>query len=151
MGLPVGRIVCATNANDVVRRTLSKGDLTIAANVMTISPAMDIQFAYNVERMLYLISGGDTAATRRCMLSARRRPEPLCLLRAVQRVFLSRGGLGRANLRDVSAIPWLPLSCLESVTGREPHLIPGPVRPSPPHLQTVSSTLPTSHRSPCLC
>ena len=92
MGLPVGRIVCATNANDVVHRTLSKGDLTIAANVMTISPAMDIQFAYNVERMLYLISGGDTATTRRCMLSAQeRRPEPLppSLLRAVQSVFLS--------------------------------------------------------------
>lgn len=45
MGAPVGRIVCATNANDVVHRTISHGDLSIAPNVPTISPAMDIQFA----------------------------------------------------------------------------------------------------------
>ena len=92
MGLPIGRIVCATNANDVVHRTISQGDLLIAPNVMTISPAMDIQFAYNVERMLYLLSDGDTAATRRYMQAAQdRRPEPLPrhLLKAVQAVFLS--------------------------------------------------------------
>ncbi len=56
MGLPIGRIVCATNANDVVHRALSAGDMAQAANVPTISPAMDIQFAYNLERLLYFTS-----------------------------------------------------------------------------------------------
>ena len=43
MGLPIGRIVCATTSNDVVHRTISAGDLSIAPNVQTVSPAMDIQ------------------------------------------------------------------------------------------------------------
>jgi threonine synthase len=71
---------------------VSAGDLAIAPNVQTISPAMDIQFAYNVERMLYFVSGGDTRVTRQYMTAAQeRRPErlPPPLLQAVQSVFLS--------------------------------------------------------------
>ena len=33
MGLPIGRIICATNANDIVHRTLTKGDMSMGANV----------------------------------------------------------------------------------------------------------------------
>ena len=43
MGLPIGRILCATNGNDVVHRTITRGDLSIAPNVHTISPAMDVR------------------------------------------------------------------------------------------------------------
>ena len=92
MGLPVGRIVCATNANDVVHRTIAFGDLAMAPSVATVSPAMDIQFAYNVERMLYLVSGGDTSSTARYMNAAQERrvlPLPPWLLAKVQEVFLS--------------------------------------------------------------
>lgn len=53
MGLPIDKIICATNANDMVHRTIFYGDMHMRANVPTHSPAMDIQFAYNLERMLY--------------------------------------------------------------------------------------------------
>ena len=92
MGLPIGKILCATNANDVVHRTITRGDLSIAPNVMTVSPAMDIQFAYNVERMLYLVSGGDTTVTAKYMMAAQQRkpiPLPMDLLKKVQQTFLS--------------------------------------------------------------
>jgi threonine synthase len=92
MGVHIGKIACATNANDVVHRTISAGDLSMAPNVPTISPAMDIQFAYNIERMLYLVSGGDCALAARYMCAAQqRRPErlPPWLLRRVQDVFAS--------------------------------------------------------------
>ena len=55
-----------------------------------LSPAMDIQFAYNLERCLFLASGGDTAAVRAHMLPARRggqvRPRACA---AVRRAFVS--------------------------------------------------------------
>ena len=92
MGLPIGKIVCATNANDVVHRTISTGDMAIAGNVPTVSPAMDIQFAYNVERMLFLVSDGDAATTAKYMRAAQERKSavlPAWLLERVQRTFLS--------------------------------------------------------------
>ena len=55
MGIPIHRIICATNSNDIVHRVISAGDFSMGANVPTHSPAMDIQFAYNLERMLYYI------------------------------------------------------------------------------------------------
>eukprot|EP00937_MAST-01D_sp_MAST-1D-sp2_P000936 g936.t1 len=64
MGLPISRIVCATNANDIVHRTLSTGDMTMGANVPTISPAMDIQFAYNLERVLFYALNENAAELR---------------------------------------------------------------------------------------
>ena len=43
LGAPIGRIVCATNRNDVVHRALSQGDMSMRANVQTLSPAMDVR------------------------------------------------------------------------------------------------------------
>ncbi|EOD21779.1 hypothetical protein EMIHUDRAFT_450832 [Emiliania huxleyi CCMP1516] len=92
LGGAVGRIVCATNSNDVVHRTISRGDMSMRANQQTVSPAMDIQFAYNVERLLYFCSGGDATAVAALMatLEADRAvalPPPL--LHAVQDTFVS--------------------------------------------------------------
>ena len=55
MGVPINRIVCATNLNDTVHRCISRGKLAYTENQQTVSPAMDIQFAYNLERLLYYI------------------------------------------------------------------------------------------------
>jgi threonine synthase len=54
-----GKLICATNKNDIVHRTLSSGDMSLGQNHPTLSPAMDIQFAYNLERLLYFISDGN--------------------------------------------------------------------------------------------
>lgn len=65
MGAPVGLLVCATNANDIVHRTLSLGDMSFGPNRETLSPAMDIQFAYNLERMIHFATGGSDTDVRR--------------------------------------------------------------------------------------
>ena len=62
MGLPVKRLFACTNSNCVLHRLLSTGDTEVRRNVLvTLSPSMDIQVPYNVERLLYLASvgGGD--------------------------------------------------------------------------------------------
>jgi threonine synthase len=48
MGLPI-KMICATNANDIVYRTLMNGDFSVnPAVIQTLAPAMDIQvFYYN--------------------------------------------------------------------------------------------------------
>lgn len=67
MGVPIGKIICATNKNDIVHRTISSGDLRMAENYQTESPAMDIQFAYNLERMLFYVTGQDTVVVSTIM------------------------------------------------------------------------------------
>ena len=62
MGLPVGKLVCASNANDVLTEFLSTGVYDKRRPFhKTTSPSMDILDSSNHERMLYLLSDGDDA------------------------------------------------------------------------------------------
>jgi len=53
MGLPVDKLVVATNDNDILFRALSAGDYSRREVHATISPAMDIQVSSNFERLLF--------------------------------------------------------------------------------------------------
>jgi len=53
MGLPVERLVIATNANDILARTLASGIYSAGEAQPTLSPSMDIQVASNFERALF--------------------------------------------------------------------------------------------------
>ena len=53
MGLPVSRLIVATNMNDILYRALSDGDYSRQGVAPTISPAMDIQVSSNFERLLF--------------------------------------------------------------------------------------------------
>ena len=60
MGLPVGRLVCASNANDVLTEFISTGVYDRRRPFYkTTSPSMDILVSSNLERLLYLLSEGD--------------------------------------------------------------------------------------------
>jgi len=61
MGLPVGRLVIATNANDILARALTTGHYACGDAQPTLSPSMDIQVASNFERALFEASGRDAA------------------------------------------------------------------------------------------
>ena len=62
MGLPVGKLVCASNANDVLTEFLSTGVYDKRRPFhKTTSPSMDILVSSNLERLLYLLSDGDDA------------------------------------------------------------------------------------------
>ncbi|WP_295812117.1 threonine synthase [uncultured Nitratireductor sp.] len=67
MGLPIDRLVIATNDNDILARTLATGEYATREVVSTTSPSMDIQVSSNFERLLYFASGGNTDEIRRYM------------------------------------------------------------------------------------
>jgi threonine synthase len=60
MGLPIRRLILATNENDILARFFSTGRYSLGSVVPTISPSMDIQVASNFERYLYYKVGGDS-------------------------------------------------------------------------------------------
>ena len=63
MGLPVARLIVATNVNDILHRALSSGDCSCGTVTPTATPSMDIQVSSNFERLLFDLSGRDGAAT----------------------------------------------------------------------------------------
>lgn len=67
MGLPVEKLVVATNVNDILARTLETGRYEKRGVTPTISPSMDIQVSSNFERLLAEVCGRDGSAVRRMM------------------------------------------------------------------------------------
>ena len=67
MGLPIERLVIATNRNDILHRCLETGEYRPLGVAPTISPSMDIQVASNFERALHEAYGGDGEAVSRLM------------------------------------------------------------------------------------
>ncbi|HEV2560842.1 MAG TPA: threonine synthase [Rhizomicrobium sp.] len=67
MGLPIEKLVVATNANDIMARALNEGIYAAGIVQPTLSPSMDIQVASNFERALFEASGRDTAWIRSAM------------------------------------------------------------------------------------
>ena len=82
MGLPIDRLVIATNVNDILARTLATGTYELRDVVPTSSPSMDIQVSSNFERLLFEAYGrdgrrgaradGSLAQSRRFALSSAR-------------------------------------------------------------------------------
>lgn len=71
MGLPVERLVIATNDNDILARTLATGTYETRGVVETTSPSMDIQVSSNFERLLFEAYGRDADSVVRLMQSLR--------------------------------------------------------------------------------
>jgi len=69
MGLPIDRLVIATNVNDILARTIATGTYDVREVVPTSSPSMDIQVASNFERLLSDVCGRDGTAVRGLMAS----------------------------------------------------------------------------------
>ena len=63
MGLPINKLIVATNQNDILHRAISKGSYEVEKVHETISPSMDIQIASNFERLLYDLNDGDDLQT----------------------------------------------------------------------------------------
>jgi threonine synthase len=102
MGLPIDRLVIATNDNDILARTLKTGRYEMMGVRATTSPSMDIQISSNFERLLFEAYGRDAAAVRSAMASLKQsgafeiKPD---VLKAIKREFRA----GRATERQVAA------------------------------------------------
>ena len=102
MGLPVGRLVCASNQNNVLTDFLRTGVYTARREFYkTSSPSMDILVSSNLERLLYHVTGSDAEVAGLMAQLSREggytvRPETLA---AIQESF----GCGWASEEEVAA------------------------------------------------
>jgi threonine synthase len=71
MGLPIARLVVASNRNDILARFLASNDMTIRDVEPSLSPSMDIQVSSNFERLLFELLDRDPAATEAAMTAFR--------------------------------------------------------------------------------
>ncbi len=86
MGLPVARLVVASNRNDILARFLTANDMSVRTVEPSLSPSMDIQVSSNFERLLFELLDRDaratTAATRGFRQSGRMAVPETAWLRA---------------------------------------------------------------------
>ncbi len=67
LGLPIDKLIVATNKNDILHRAISRGDYIQKKVEETNTPSMDIQIASNFERLLYDIKDCNSEATKDVM------------------------------------------------------------------------------------
>jgi threonine synthase len=102
LGLPIDRLVIATNVNDILARTLTTGTYELRPVMATTSPSMDIQVSSNFERLLFDAYDRDDAAIRSLMGSlaqARRFTLSANALSRIRALFAA----GRADEDEVAA------------------------------------------------
>ena len=67
MGLPINKLIVATNQNDILHRAISNGNYEAENVTETNSPSMDIQIASNFERLIYDLNDCDDNETKKIM------------------------------------------------------------------------------------
>ncbi len=67
MGLPINKLIVATNENDILHRAISNGDYVSKEVRETLSPSMDIQLASNFERLIYYVNNSNALKTQDIM------------------------------------------------------------------------------------
>ena len=71
MGLPIGKLIIATNENDILARCLKTGEYRMNGVRPTLSPSMDIEISSNFERLLFDLHGRDGALLAQKMTAFR--------------------------------------------------------------------------------
>ncbi len=143
MGLPIEKLVIATNSNDILARTLETGRYEMDGVVPTISPSMDIQISSNFERLLFEGAGRDAAAVVRMMDSLKQSggfAVPVDALAAIRRNFVA-ARTGEAETRAT-------ISMTHQAAGYllDPHTaVAVNVARHQPHGSTPMITLATAH------
>jgi threonine synthase len=101
MGLPIDKLVVATNENDILARTLDTGRYEMRDVKATTSPSMDIQISSNFERLLFEAYGRDASKVRGAMANLKQSGSfeiEEDALKAIRKVFRA----GRASEKDVA-------------------------------------------------
>ena len=63
IGAPIGRLVVASNVNDILTRFFNDNDMSTRSVVASLSPSMDIQVSSNFERLLFEVNDRDGGVT----------------------------------------------------------------------------------------
>ena len=77
MGLPINKLIVATNQNDILHRAISGGSYEVEKVHETISPSMDIQIASNFERLIYDLNDCNDLQTKDIMKNIKDKGEYL--------------------------------------------------------------------------
>ncbi|MBX3596974.1 MAG: threonine synthase [Rhizobiaceae bacterium] len=101
MGLPIDKLVIATNENDILARTLATGEYRMTGVVPTTSPSMDIQVSSNFERLLFEATGRNAQEVVRYMASLKQAGEFTIGAEPMQRI-RSEFDAGRASNEDAA-------------------------------------------------
>ena len=101
MGLPIHRLVVATNENDILHRFFSKGEYHTAGVRQTLSPSMDIQISSNFERYLFDLSGRSPEQLRRWMQDFQ---ETGCLTIEGERLQTAQATFGSARVDEAGTL-----------------------------------------------
>lgn len=107
MGLPIGKLILATNENNILERFIKEGVYMPGDFRMTYSPSMDIQVASNFERYLYYVLGEDSEVITKLMEQFKVEGEISIsgeALAAVQAEFAAHGVLGAECLSTISGV-----------------------------------------------
>jgi len=67
LGLPINKLIVATNKNDILHRAISDGDYSQKKVEETNTPSMDIQIASNFERLIYDVKDCNSEVTKDIM------------------------------------------------------------------------------------
>jgi threonine synthase len=104
MGLPIKKLILATNENNILTRFVNNGDYSIAEVVETYSPSMDIQIASNLERYFYFLFDEDTGKVNDTIKKFGETGKIVfdrALLRKIQNDFLSFSTTNEETLRVI--------------------------------------------------
>merc|ERR1712146_292249 len=131
MGLPVGKLVIATNQNDVLHRFLQSGKYTKLVCNPTIAPSMDISVSSNFERYLYYLA--DENAT---MLAGWMRTFEKCGSIAVNE---KQWSLAKSEFASYSADAKEIVATMTEMYEKESYLLC-------PHTATAAAAIPALHK-----
>ncbi len=107
MGLPVERLIVATNVNDILARTLADGVYEPRGVVPTASPAMDIQVSSNFERLLFDATGRNAPAVKAMMAElaqAKRFALPAGALKSIRERFSAARADEQETMDTIKAV-----------------------------------------------
>ena len=107
MGLPIDRLVVATNSNDILVRALTSGAYSAGHAQQTLSPSMDIQVASNFERALFEGSNRDARFVAEAMkgfAATKALTIPRPVLAELQRRYLAASGSDAETRQAIARI-----------------------------------------------
>ena len=106
MGLPIDKLIVATNQNDILHRAISKGDYTSKKVSETFSPSMDIQLASNFERLIFEIQGCNSDNTKNIMAKVKKNNYKLdeTSLNKIKKDFLSEKLSEEETIKEIKEV-----------------------------------------------
>ena len=144
MGLPINRLVVATNQNDILHRAILKGKYEVEKVFETISPSMDVQIASNFERLIYDLNNSNSSETKEIMNNIKKNGKYIITEEKIKKInkdFLS------ASLNEKEVLDVIKLVYDKHKIILDPHTAVGYGALSKVKLEGISIVLATAHPS----